>query len=404
LATFLDYLRIGILPEHVLRGTTAAALGTHPFNLAPIGTGPYQFDTLLGDGKHLRGLRLQLSASYMQRPEAKGGYSFQKIVFRCYPTWNDAVAAFQRGEVNTVGEIPPEAVEQVSGLPLMPYPSYRPALGAVIYNWQRDSVNFFRDQRMRKALAQSIDRRALVDQFLVNRAVVADSPILPSSWAYAPGTTCPTFNPEEPNAAKDALTQVQIVPPTPDPNAATADPGAPTPQLNLADNSVVYRFELLVPNDAALLGLAQDMQKSWNALGLQVTLMPLDRVTLRERLAAGKFDAALVELNLAPSADPDPYGVWRQLPKEGGLNFGGLNERRLSELVEMARRASNGSYRVELYREFQQLFCDRAAALLLYYPVYYYGADVRIAGIQLGYMSEPSDRFRTIREWRFVQG
>jgi hypothetical protein len=29
---------------------------------------------------------------------------------------------------------------------------------------------------------------------------------------------------------------------------------------------------------------------------------------------------------------------------------------------------------------------------------------VRIAGIQLGYMSEPSDRFRTIREWRFVQG
>ena len=71
--------------------------------------------------------------------------------------------------------------------------------------------------------------------------------------------------------------------------------------------------------------------------------------------------------------------------------------------VEQARREVNGLHRAQLYQQFQQLFCDRAAALLLYYPMYYFGADRRITGVQLGFMSSPSDRFRTIKDWRFIQ-
>ena len=80
-----------------------------------------------------------------------------------------------------------------------------------------------------------------------------------------------------------------------------------------------------------------------------------------------------------------------------------MNERALSQLIEQARREVNGIHRTDLYHQFQQLFCDRAAALLLYYPIYTYGADTRLAGIQLGFMSDPSDRFRTIQSWRFAQ-
>jgi hypothetical protein len=79
-----------------------------------------------------------------------------------------------------------------------------------------------------------------------------------------------------------------------------------------------------------------------------------------------------------------------------------MNERRLSELVELARReAANGVHRAELYHEFQRLFCERASALLLYDPIYAYGIDSRISGVQLGFMAEPSDRFRTLQSWKF---
>jgi ABC-type transport system substrate-binding protein len=186
------------------------------------------------------------------------------------------------------------------------------------------------------------------------------------------------------------------------PNPATVDPRETAPAAPPARPD--FRFQLLVNNDPALAAMAQEMVNAWNALGLRANVVVVDALTFKERLTAGNFDAALVELNLAPNADPDPYSLWRQAPADGGLNFGGMNDRRLSELMEEARRDANDIHRAQLYREFQKLFCDRTAALLLYYPIYAYGADRRIAGIQLGFMSSPSDRFRTLKDWRFTQG
>jgi len=213
LAAFTDYLRIGILPEHVFRGTPASALASHPANLAPIGTGPYQVDRLVGDGSHLTGVELHFAATYGQRPEGKDGFSFRRIVFHCEPAAVDAIAAFQSGSVSSLGELPPELVEQVSGLAqLAQYNAHRPAFGAVIYNWQNNADNFFHDSRFRSALAQSVDRGKLISQYLPNRAVPADSPILPDSWAYTPDAACPSYNLD---AAKADLARVQVIPAQP---------------------------------------------------------------------------------------------------------------------------------------------------------------------------------------------
>src|SRR5258707_8018287 len=309
--------------------------------------------------------------------------------FHCAPTCNDDIAAFQRGEVNTVSELPADTLKQVASLTqLTVHTAYRPSFGAVIYNWQRDSVNFFQDFRMRQALARSVDRAKLVSTFLDGRAVPADSPILPLSWAYTPDVTCPAFNPKTPDSAKTLLAQVQIQP-TAVPagtqaasgaTAAATVPSAPPAPSVPSD----FKFQLLVNNDAALAALAEAVVKSWSAIGIHVSAVVVDTATFKERLTAGNFDAALMELDLAPSADPDPYTLWRQPPDKGGLNFCGMNERRISELVEAARRQVNGAHPVELYHEFQQIFCERAAALLLYYPVYAYGGVQPPIGAPVG--------------------
>jgi peptide/nickel transport system substrate-binding protein len=394
LATFPDYLRIGILPEHALRGVTGRTLVTHPFNLNPIGTGAYQFERLLSDGVRLRGVRLRAAPTFAARPEAAEGYALRQLDLICYPTWDEARTAFERGEVNSLSDVPSAVVQSLKALPLTLYTAYKPALGAVIYNWASDSAPFFRDVRFRQALARSVDRSALVTQFMADRAVVANTPILPSSWAYAPEISCPSYDPDAPEAAVRSLAQVQIAPqPERDPNAPREAP----PQ------HARYRFQLLLSDDVAQAALGQAVAEAWRALGLSVDAVVVDRVTFRERLANGSFEAALVELDLAPSADPDPYSIWRQVPSEGGLNFGRLNDRRISELLESARQTTDGSARVALYAEFQRLFCDRAAALLLYYPIYYYGVDTRLSGVQLGFVSQPADRFRTLGAWRWSE-
>ena len=413
LAAFTDYLRIGILPEHVLRGTNAADLAKHPFNLdKPIGTGPYQFDGWIGSGAQVQGVRLKRAASYASRPEGKDGFAFDDLVFRFYAGFNEAVAAFQRGEVFTIGEIPVDAIDQVSPITQLTVQStYKPAFGTIIYNWRNDNVPFFRDIHMRQALARAVDRQAIVDKVMARRAVLADSPILPNSWAYDRGVQCSAFNPFNLDSAKAQLSLVQVAIPdaaaTQDsaqptlPPTRTPDPRTPRPTLPPLNPNAV-RFTLLVRDDPSQNALAAEVVAAWSALGINVQTLVADTQTYNNRLRAGEFEAALTELNLAPGSDPDPYSLWRQVPADGGLNFGGMNDRILSEIMEAARRESaNGVHRAELYRQFQRAFCERVPALLLYDPVFTYGIDARIQGVQLGFMADPTDRFRTIQAWHF---
>ncbi len=414
LAAFTDYLRIGMLPEHALRGTSAAGLLTHPFNISPIGTGAYQFDSWFGVNGQVSGVRLRVASTYRQRPEGQAGFALEHLAFHFYPSFTAALAAFQRGEVFSLSELPSDSIQAISAsLPqLATYQQYRPGFGAVIYNWQNNATPFFRDLHLRQALTRAVNRDALVTTYLAGRAVPADSPILPSSWAYDKLVNCTSFNPYNPAEAKQSLSLVQILPTVPPPAAApgTQDAAATLSATAAATSQATgvpiqptqIKFQLLVNNDPAMVMLAQAMIKAWAEIGLTIQIQVVDPPTFSGRLLKGNFDAALVELNLSPSADPDPYSLWRQIPADGGLNFGGLNERGLSELMESARReASNGVHRAELYRQFQRLFCERASALLLYDPVFFYGADSRITGIQLGFIAEPSDRFRTIKDWKF---
>ncbi len=445
LASFTDSLRIGLLPQHALAGISGAQLLSHPFNLSPIGTGPYQFDGWLGANGQISGIKLQFAATYRQRPEGKTGYTLQHLVFRFYPSFDAAVDAFQRGEVFSISELPLDLLNKVAALTqLRRYFQYRPSFGAIIYNWQNTNTPFFRNLQFRQALTRAVNRDALVAQYLPGRALPASSPILPDSWAYAPDVDCAQINPFDPASAQSLMSVAvsqQIAPPTAAPAAigtaaATAaatsgapsdssisdppgtptpdssDPGDPAAKLSLAawlatapapptTTGNVVHFQLLVTNDPALVSMAQDIIKAWNTLGVSVQIVVTDTATFNGRLIKSDFDAALVELNLAPSADPDPYTLWRQPPADGGLNFGGMNDRRLNDLVEAARREPNGVQRAALYHDYQKTFCSEAAALLLYDPVYVYGADTRLAGVQLGFIAEPSDHFRTIQDWHF---
>lgn len=416
LAAFNDYLRIGILPEHVLRGTSAAGLASHPFNLSPIGTGPYQLDGWIGDSSgQIAGAKLKLAASYRLRPEGKDGFTFTRFNFRFYADLNAAIAAFQRGEVFSIGEIPSEVVDQISVISQLNIINvYKPAFGAIIYNWNNPNTPYFRDIHLRQALARAVDRQSIVATTLTRRAVLADSPILPNSWAYDRSVTCSSFNPYNLESAKQEMARIQIAVPEPNIVPATQDPAAPTaaptrtPDPRTAQptpapiNPSSIRFTLMIKDDPTQINLAQAVVEYWAKLGITVQPLVFPVEGFNNRLMSGEFDSALVELNLAPSSDPDPYSLWRQIPNDGGLNFGGMNDRILSELTEAARRESaNGVHRAELYRQFQRAFCERVPALLLYDPVFTYGIDARIEGVQLGFMADLSDRFRTIKDWKF---
>ncbi|MDX2139631.1 MAG: ABC transporter substrate-binding protein [Chloroflexota bacterium] len=396
LATFLDELQIGILPEHALRGTNAAQLASHPFNLTPIGTGPYQLERIImgSDGRATQ-VRLRAAPVYRQRLQTGGGYSIERIQFDLFPTFDAAAQALNRGDIDALAAGSRAERQRLfdvtnASTTLNLYTQIEPTLGVLIFNWERESTRFFREQRVRVALQTGLDRASVIERNLSNIAVEADSPLMPGSWAYLPDLPWAAYDPASARAQLDVANQ----------RAATATP-VPEGEPTLPPSSGSYNFSILVANDPALVAVAQEIATQWAQLNVNVTVDAVTTDTYRQRLTNGEFDSALVELSLGTSADPDIYAFWHQgQTAPNGLNYGAADDGRISELLERARRDASGINRIELYRRFQQQFVERAIAIPLYYPLFTYVVSRTVNGVQLGFMGAPDDRFRTLSDWQ----
>lgn len=401
LGTFLDRLTIGILPEHALRGTTADALATHPFNLAPIGTGAYQLDSIHADSQRITGVELRLAPVYRQRPEGQTGvYALDRVSFTLYDSFQAAYDALAGGAVEGLAardwnERAPLFQLTLNQTNLIANNSIEPTLGAIIFNWVADDSRFFREQRVRVALDTGLDRSSVLDRSMSNAAIRADSPMILGSWAYSPEVAPPAYDPTTARALlQQAFERLERLNGSAESTAeATAAPEG------TVESAALFTFSILTPDDPALVRLTNEIATQWSQLGLNISIDAVDQATYDERLRAHDFDAALVEYALGDSADPDVYAFWHQGQYPDGLNYGGADDRRISELLERGRREPYGINRLQDYRAFQNIFVERAIAIPLYYPVYTFVTRSNVTGVQLGYLGTPADRFRNIADW-----
>jgi peptide/nickel transport system substrate-binding protein len=398
LGSFLDKLRIGLLPAHALFGTSAVQLASHPFNLSPIGTGPYQLEALrTNSGDRIAQIDLRAAPVYRQRSD---GYAIDHLSFHIYPTFEEALDNLKGGNLDGL----PAYNHAQRGALLAAADATRfdthtalePVLGILIFNWQRDSTRYFREQRVRLALETGINRTSTIERWLLNRAVRADSPLWPGSWAYTADLKWP---PHDMETARFLLETANLGPHVSE-DSAVEDQATEEPTTS----PYLLDFAILAPDDLALVNLLQEFAAQWSQLNLNITVELEAEGTYRQRLESGDFDAALVELSLGTSADPDVYPFWHQGQYPDGLNYGGIDDTSISELLERARRDPSGINRDMLYDEFQRDFVERAIALPLYYPLFTYVTSSQFGGIQLGFVGSPADRFQTIKDWSLNPG
>lgn len=379
---FLDYLTFGVLPQHLLETVSADQLSNTEFNLAPVGSGPFMFDHLTVESGQITGVVLTISENYYgQVPFVK------QIVFRYYPSGDTALAAYSQGEVLSISQIPPNNLAATCSDPnLSCYSSRMPRLSMVIFNLGNNDVPFFQDKKIRRALMTGLNRQWMVDYLLQGQAVVADSPILPLTWAYYDGVEHIGFDPD--TAINELKAAGYLLPPD---------------GTVRAKDSVSLSFTMVYPDDTIHAQLAQTIQQNWAAIGVEVKLQAVSYESLfNDYLTPHTYQAALVDLDLSRSYDPDPYPFWHQAEITGGQNYAQWDNRTASEYLEQARVVADPNIRVRLYRNFQVIFARELPALLLYYPIYTYGVDQRVQGVQAMPLFEPADRFNGIASWYLV--
>lgn len=376
---FLEMTTRGIAPAHVLEDVPPAEIAEHDFSRFPVGTGPFAVSR---QENWTRTGRLRLIPN---PPFWPNGLQLDNLVLRFYPDNNSLMAAYRAGDIQAINNIPPSFLPdyiELPGLRLFTAPHER--YSQVLFNLSETGNGAIGQVEVRRALAQGLDRRALVDATLHGQGILLEGPYLPSSWAYNEGLmTQYGYDPAGAAAALDTAGWTV-------PEGSTVRQQAGTPLI----------FSLLYWDVPPYRDLAQNMANQWAALDVRVELAGTDRERYLAALSAREFDLALVDV--APPGDPDLYDFWSQEAIVDGQNYAAWNNRRASEALEAARQTWPVGERAPHYEAFLAYYDNDLPALTLYQHVYNYGISADVREVDIGRIDSPRERYETLAEWTIL--
>ncbi len=370
-APFIDYTTVGILPAHILRDVKASELAESPFNLHPVGTGPFKVEEVTPE-------HIILAANplfYGRKPY------LERVEFKFYPDQESVLSAYRRGEVEGISRVlPKDFAEVTKEEKLRLYSGRVSGYGLIFLNLQ---LPIFQEKAVRQALLMALDRQEIIDEALSGQGLVAHSPILPNSWAYHRAIKEYDYDPE---GARELLEEAGWW--------DEDDDGVREKE------GMRLEFILLTNDEPARMRAAVLVAEQLKRVGVEAKPRVAESARLvPDFLRPRRFEALLYEWWALPP-DPDPYPMWHSTQAfDNGQNYPGFDNREADELMEEARRVTDRTVRTQIYLRFQEIFAEEVPSLLLYYPVYTYAVDEKVHDVQVGPMTDSSGRFRNIAQW-----
>ncbi len=375
-APFLSYTTLPILPAHLLQDVAPSSLRLSPFNLSPIGTGPFRFSGIEeGEGGVLS---LDLEAN----PFYYGPTPYlEQLRFRFYRDEGSAVQALLRGEIDGTLVDSSEQLKLLEGQPDLAFSStYLQAYTILFLNAGSPLLS---DIRLRQAIAASLNQDSLIES-LDEQVFPANGPISPISWAYKPDLPHVQYDPT--NAA-NILAQ-----------AGWHDQNGD----GILERDLRSLELTLLTNDmpADRVKLARRIEQQLAPLGIAV------RVVVRNDPAAYDQDVENRNYDLLLGGlrqlgrDPDEFALWHSSQVgPGGRNYSSFQDETVDKLLEKGRTVEDRDQRTAVYWQFQELFVQQVPAIPLYYPIYTYVQNSRIHGLVLAPLNDLGDRFRSVADW-----
>ena len=170
--------------------------GGEGVGLHPVGTGPYKFVEWVRDDH----VTLVANPSFFR----KGLPKTQRVIMRAMKDNSARFLALKSGDIQAMEAPNPDDVKVAMADPALKL-EFRPAfnIGYLRFNLHND---FFRDKRLREAMAYAIDRKAIVGALYGVYGHVADQHMPPLMWGRV--KTPPPFD-YDPAKAKQLLAEAQ---------------------------------------------------------------------------------------------------------------------------------------------------------------------------------------------------
>jgi len=287
-----------ILPRHLL--WRYADLNRIPFNVHPVGSGPFVVVSWEPGNR----LLLRANARYW-----RGAPRLKEIDYRIIPNQNTLLTALRSHEIDLYYDAPETqyaTLKATAGYSVTLTPG--PFVEHVRFNCRRPAL---RDARVRQAIAYAIDWRRLVSDVYLGLDVPAMADQRPGSWAYDP--TVKQY-PHDLERAKRLFAQAGWRP-----NGVG---------LLEKDGELLRLTIVSVAGVSTRQKAEQVMQQDLRAVGVDLNIRnyPANEIFATYAgdgiLTRGRFDLALVALNVEP--DPDDtinFGPGELPPKGQNRSF-----------------------------------------------------------------------------------
>ncbi len=378
-AFFDDNLKnLYIIPKHIFGDVPPGNWRLSDYNLKPIGSGPYQFES------YHRGSDGFISSYQLAAWQNSFGAKplIQNFTFSFFRNENDLIKSFNNGAVDGFALASPADITAIVR-PYNLFSSRTTNYYAIFLN--QSSNEALLDSAVRSALSLAIDRNDLVSNSLGGNGIPDGGPI-PQGAAYSSSAIAiPTSSQELASTTLDAAGWKLDVNGNRSKNEKTT--------------TVPLTITITVPDIDFLVKTAEIIQNDWHSIGIPTTIATDSPETIMNDAVNNRsYETLLFGNILGPSSDL--YSFWNSAERfSPGLNLATYNNSTVDGLIEAARTTMNEASRTADFAKIQSDVVADAPAVFLYSTNDLYAASKNVQGVATNTLSDPSDLFRDVPNW-----
>ena len=316
---------------------TAARSAGDAFGRAPVGSGPFKFVSRVPQDN----VTLNAFADYWA-----GAPKIDKLVYRPFPDGDVRYANLLSGsaqvivlDAKDVSKLEPDNRYEVVNIPTLGFQGI----------WLNTTRPPFNNKLVRQAVAETIDRNAVVSVVFRNLAKPAAGPFPPGTPAYS--TSIKVASPNIPDARK---------------------------KLQQAGASNLS-FTLIAATGTVTSQLAQVYQAMMAEAGITMKIELMDNGALSNRATTFNFDAAL--LNWSGRVDPDG-NIYDWVRTGGTYNYGRYSNKDVDALLARARLQNAMSARKATYNVAVGKVLNDMPYIWVYHQNLIYGVNKNLSGLK----------------------
>jgi peptide/nickel transport system substrate-binding protein len=330
-----------VIPRHLLEGKD---ITKSELTRNPVGMGPFRLT------RWISGQELSLDAN---RDYFEGRPYIDSYIFRIIPDPATMFLELQSGGIDMMGLTPIQYTKQTdseffrTNFNKFRYPAFS-------YTYMGFNLRhpWFKDIRVRQAIAYAIDKKEIIDVVLFGLGSPSTGPYVPNTWPYDPAVKKYEYNPDK---ARELLREAGWV--DNDGDGILEKDGMPfkfTIRTNMG-NTLRKNAATIIQWRLAKVGIKAEIEAiEWSTF-------------VNEFIDKRRFEAVILGWSIG--LDPDQYDIWHSSKtKEKEFNFVSYSNPEVDALLEKGRRTFDIAERKKAYFRIQEILAEELPYIFLYVP------------------------------------